>query len=110
MRENFNKISQGMRLKSYNTYDIVCDKWCRIAESEGPSEDGTTDELVPGKSVVLAILEVIFCLLMQKIPVLNVNVSGFHLKPTGTAEENDQLMAETLKCLELLPDICTDDG
>ena len=75
-----------------------------------PDEEGKSDELEPGKSVVLSVLEVIFCLLMQKIPVLNSNVSGFHLKPTGTVEENDQLMAETLKCLELLPDICSDEG
>ena len=47
---------------------------------------------------------------MQKIPLLNSNVSGFHLKPTGTHEENDALMAETVKCLELLPDICSASG
>jgi hypothetical protein len=47
---------------------------------------------------------------MQKIPTLNSNATGLQLKPTGTDEENDVLLAETVKCLELLPDICSDQG
>lgn len=47
---------------------------------------------------------------MQKIPTLNSNATGFQVKPTGTVKENDCLLEETVKCLELLPDICSDTG
>jgi len=59
---------------------------------------------------VTAVLEDVFCLLMQKIPTLNSNATGLQTKPTGTDSENDKLLAETVKCLELLPDICSDEG
>lgn len=95
MRENFNKITEDQETK----------------ETEpGPEDSSECDELVPGKSVILSVLEVVFCLLMQKVPTLNSNISGFLLSQTGSEIENDILIAETVKCLELLLDICSDEG
>jgi CRISPR/Cas system CMR subunit Cmr4 (Cas7 group RAMP superfamily) len=90
MKENFNKLSQ------------------KSGTEEEPAVN--SEELVPGKSVVMSILEVVFCLLIQKVPTLNSSISGFHSTPTGTCDENDELIAETVKCLEMLPDICSDNG
>lgn len=71
-------------------------------------EEAVVDELIPGKSPVLSILEVIFCLLIQKVPVLNSSISGFHSTATGSNDDNDELVAEVVKCLEMLPDLCSD--
>ncbi|OXA59612.1 HEAT repeat-containing protein 5B isoform X2 [Folsomia candida] len=89
MRENFNKIAHE-------------------AEDKNDANDENSENLEPGKSVVIAVLEVVFCLLMQKIPTLNSNATGFQVKSTGTIKENDALLEDTVKCLELLPDICSD--
>ena len=93
MRENFNKLSQES-----------------VSGADDEESSTNSDELVPGKSVVMSILEVVFCLLIQKVPTLNSSISGFHSTPTGTNDENDELIAETVKCLEMLPDICSDTG
>ncbi|ODM87690.1 HEAT repeat-containing protein 5A [Orchesella cincta] len=101
MRENFNKIAEEED-----------DKDPAGTEKELNSEEEATGEELqasPGnKSVVMSVLEVVFCLLMQKIPTLNSHVSGFQVKSTGTPQENDKLLGETVACLELLPDICSD--
>lgn len=80
------------------------------AEDKNDANDENSENLEPGKSVVIAVLEVVFCLLMQKIPTLNSNATGFQVKSTGTIKENDALLEDTVKCLELLPDICSDIG
>jgi len=95
MRENSNKLAQAQESSP-------------ATDDEGKS--ASSDDLVAGKSIVISILEVIFCLLIQKVPTLNSSISGFHSTPTGTNDENDELIAETVKCLEMLPDICSDSG
>jgi len=92
IRENSNRISEESKKQN---------------EGESASTE-PSDELVPGKSPVISILEVIFCLLIQKVPILNSSISGFHSTPTGSNDDNDELVAEVVKCLEMLPDLCSD--
>jgi len=65
---------------------------------------------VAGKCFVLTVLEVLFCLMMQKIPGLNFNASGFQMKVTGSEAENDALVGNTVTCLHNLLDICDHKG
>ncbi|CAL8143424.1 unnamed protein product [Orchesella dallaii] len=114
MRENFNKIAEEENEKdesgSGSEKNIENDNETGLsgAEEELSSQSGALITPAGNKSVVMSVLEVVFCLLMQKIPTLNSHVSGFQVKPTGTAQENDKLLGETVACLELLPDICSD--
>jgi len=101
-------VIEGMREDSNKIAEEEDKAVGKVEVDEGEAESEV--ELVPGKAPVLSILEVIFCLLIQKVPILNSNISGFHSTPTGSNDENDELVAEVVKCLEILPDVCSDKG
>ncbi|KZC10298.1 HEAT repeat-containing protein 5B [Dufourea novaeangliae] len=78
----------------------------------GEGEEG--GELVPGKSLVFAILEVCLCLLVRQIPALNPNPGGTTaiLSQRGymPSEESGKLIAAALSTMESLPNLCSPQG
>ena len=77
-------------------------------------EGGESGELVPGKSLVFAMLEVCLCLLARQIPALNPNPEGATaiLSHRGytPSEENGKLIASALNVMEALPALCSPQG
>ncbi|KAK0176436.1 hypothetical protein PV328_000569 [Microctonus aethiopoides] len=77
-------------------------------------EGGTTGELIPGKSLVFAVLEVCLCLLVRQIPALNPNPEGATaiLSQRGyiSSEDNGKLIASALNVMETLPSLCSPHG
>lgn len=71
-------------------------------------------ELIPGKSLVFAILEVCLCLLVRQIPALNPNPGGttaiLSQKGYMPSEESRKLIAATLNIMESLPTLCSPQG
>jgi hypothetical protein len=77
-------------------------------------EGGSTGEIVPGQSLVFAVLEVCLCLLVRQLPALNpapgptpIVRQHHNLPPT---EESGQLIAAALSCMECLPRLCSPQG
>lgn len=86
-------------------------------------EGGESGEIVPGKSVVYAVLEVCLCLFVRQIPSMNpsttLRLTNEHLQnqikinANGTitlAEDNSLLVASALQCLENLTQLCSPKG
>lgn len=77
-------------------------------------EGEESGELVPGKSLVFAILEVCLCLLVRQIPALNPNPGGTTaiLCQRGymPSEESGKLIAAALSIMEDLPVLCSPQG
>ncbi|KAG7212607.1 hypothetical protein KM043_012898 [Ampulex compressa] len=77
-------------------------------------EGEESGELVPGKSLVFAILEVCLCLLVRQIPALNPNPGGATaiLSQRGyvPCEESAKLISLALNIMESLPVICSPQG
>jgi hypothetical protein len=77
-------------------------------------EGGSTGEIVPGQSLVFAVLEVCLCLLVRQLPVLNPTpgpvpiVRQHHILPP--TEESGQLIAVALSSMECLPRLCSPQG
>lgn len=71
-------------------------------------------ELVPGKSLVFAILEVCLCLLVRQIPALNPNPGGataiLSQKGYVPSEESGKLISLSLNIMESLPTLCSPQG
>lgn len=71
-------------------------------------EGGEDGELVPGKSVVFASLEVCLCLIAGQVPKLNPSPSSPHLpvppQPSG------QLLSNTLHVMSSLTSLCSPQG
>lgn len=71
-------------------------------------------ELVPGKSLVFAVLEVCLCLLVHQIPALNPNPGGataiLSQKGYVPSEESGKLIALALSIMESLPTLCSPRG
>lgn len=78
----------------------------------GEGED--TAELIPGKSLVFAVLEVCLCLLVRQIPALNPNPDAATaiLSQRGylPSEESGRLIASALTVMEALPNLCSPSG
>lgn len=78
----------------------------------GEGEDN--GELIPGKSLVFAILEVCLCLLVRQIPALNPNPAGttaiLSQKGYVPSEESGKLIAAALNIMESLPTLCSPQG
>lgn len=77
-------------------------------------EGGSNGEIVPGQSLVFAVLEVCLCLLVRQLPVLNPApgpvplVRQHHTLPP--TEESGQLIAAALSSMECLPRLCSPQG
>lgn len=71
-------------------------------------------ELIPGKSLVFAVLEVCLCLLVRQIPALNPNPGGataiLSQKGYIPSEETGKLITLSLNIMESLPTLCSPKG
>ncbi|XP_034187118.1 HEAT repeat-containing protein 5B isoform X2 [Osmia lignaria lignaria] len=85
-----------------------------IQEVDLLGEGEENGELIPGKSLVFAILEVCLCLLVRQIPALNPNPAGttaiLSQKGYIPSEESGKLIAAALNIMESLPTLCSPQG
>ena len=77
-------------------------------------EGGESGDIIPGKSVVFATLEVCLCVLVRQIPALNTSLpsTGFQT-PTQQmkiSEESNQLISTALLVMSDLPALCSPAG
>lgn len=84
-----------------------------LPELAALGEGGSSGELVPGRSLVFAALEVCLCLLVRQLPALN-PVGGKGptslLHQPSQGPESRQLIAAALNAVEILPDLCSPAG
>lgn len=93
------------------------------SELDQLGEGGDSGEIIPGQSLVYAVLEVCLCLFVRQIPTMNpsssTQLTTTHLKnqlkmnANGTftlAEDNAMLVASALQCLENLTTLCSPKG
>ncbi|CAL9688110.1 unnamed protein product [Knipowitschia caucasica] len=77
-------------------------------------EGGDTGELVPGKSLVFACMELLVFILVRHLPQLNTKVkespSHATLRPPRLSEQSARLVAHTVSILAELPSLCTPAG
>ncbi|XP_010728169.2 HEAT repeat-containing protein 5B isoform X1 [Larimichthys crocea] len=77
-------------------------------------EGGETGELVPGKSLVFAAMELLVFILVRHLPQLNTRVkespSHVALRPQRLPEESARLVANTVSILAGLPSLCSPAG
>ncbi|XP_074502678.1 HEAT repeat-containing protein 5B isoform X2 [Sebastes fasciatus] len=77
-------------------------------------EGGHTGELVPGKSLVFAAMELLVFVLVRHLPQLNARVkespSHVPLRPQRLPEESARLVANTVSILAELPSLCSPAG
>ncbi|KAM3862626.1 HEAT repeat-containing protein 5B [Diretmus argenteus] len=77
-------------------------------------EGGTTGELLPGKSLVFAAMELLVFILVRHLPHLNSRIkespSHVPLKPQRLSEESARLVANTVSILAELPSLCSPAG
>lgn len=95
--------------------------FCSGKEEEGEKdsqlslgEGGDTGELVPGKSLVFAAMELLVFILVRHLPQLNTRVkeSPSHVphRPQQLPEESARLVANTVSILAELPSLCSPTG
>ncbi|XP_050519241.1 HEAT repeat-containing protein 5B isoform X2 [Diabrotica virgifera virgifera] len=76
-------------------------------------EGGELGDLIPGKSLVVSILEVCLCLLIRLLPTISPSENTAvinSLKITSTFEKSNQLIAASIRCLEKLHYLCSPKG
>uniref|UniRef100_A0A7N9AK96 HEAT repeat-containing protein 5B n=1 Tax=Mastacembelus armatus TaxID=205130 RepID=A0A7N9AK96_9TELE len=77
-------------------------------------EGGESGELVPGKSLVFAAMELLVFILVRHLPQLNTRVkespSHAPLRPRRLPEESARLVANTVSILAELPSLCSPAG
>ncbi|XP_049845033.1 HEAT repeat-containing protein 5B isoform X1 [Schistocerca gregaria] len=76
-------------------------------------EGGTKGDLVPGQSLVFAMLEVCLCVLVRQLPALNPSPSPVICSAVRTlhlTEEAGRLMSAAVSCMESLPKLCSPQG
>lgn len=94
---------------------------CLGKEEEGEKDSGLTlgeggdmGELVPGKSLVFAAMELLVFILVRHIPQLNTRMkespSHVPLRPQRLPEESARLVANTVSILAELPTLCSPAG
>ncbi|KAG7230040.1 hypothetical protein INR49_009760 [Caranx melampygus] len=90
--------------------DEEAEKDCQSNLGEG----GDTGELVPGKSLVFAAMELLVFILVRHLPQLNTRVkespSHVPLRPQRLPEESARLVANTVSILAELPSLCSPAG
>ncbi|KAM4607496.1 HEAT repeat-containing protein 5B isoform 2-T2 [Polymixia lowei] len=84
-------------------------------DSQSPlGEGGDTGELLPGKSLVFAAMELLVFILVRHLPQLNTRVkeSPNHVpvRPQRLSEESARLVANTVTILAELPSLCSPAG
>uniref|UniRef100_A0A668AFD0 HEAT repeat-containing protein 5B n=1 Tax=Myripristis murdjan TaxID=586833 RepID=A0A668AFD0_9TELE len=94
----------------------------RTSKEEGGEKDsqstlgegGDTGELLPGKSLVFAAMELLVFILVRHLPQLNTRVkespSHVPLRPQRLPEESARLVANTVSILAELPSLCSPAG
>ncbi|XP_071390774.1 HEAT repeat-containing protein 5B [Centroberyx affinis] len=94
----------------------------RTSKEEGGEKDsqstlgegGDTGELLPGKSLVFAAMELLVFILVRHLPQLNTRVkespSHAPLRPQRLPEESARLVANTVSILAELPSLCSPAG
>lgn len=84
------------------------------SQSSSLGEGGDTGELVPGKSLVFAAMELLVFILVRHLPQLNTRVkespSHVPLRPQRLSEESARLVANTVSILAELPSLCSPAG
>ncbi|XP_056147320.1 HEAT repeat-containing protein 5B [Lampris incognitus] len=77
-------------------------------------EGGDTGELLPGKSLVFAAMELLVFILVRHLPQLNTRVkespSHVSVQPQRLPEESARLVANTVSILAELPSLCSPAG
>nr|XP_020459804.1 HEAT repeat-containing protein 5B isoform X3 [Monopterus albus] len=77
-------------------------------------EGGDTGELIPGKSLVFAAMELLVFILVRHLPQLNTRMkespSHVPLRPQQLPEESARLVANTVSILAELPSLCSPAG
>lgn len=92
-------------------------------ELEQLGEGGEAGDIIPGQSVVYAVLEVCLCLFVRQIPSMNpsttLRLTNDHLQNqlrnnangmNSLADDNSMLVASALQCLENLTQLCSPKG
>lgn len=121
--EKFNEISapkeNEQNVENNNENEEKDDNKLDVESLEG----GENGEIVPGKSHVYAVLEVVLCLLVRQIPAMNPSQNSkltaellqkqLTMTTNGTyklSDDNCLLVASALQCLEELPNLCSPQG
>ncbi|XP_057651452.1 HEAT repeat-containing protein 5B [Diorhabda carinulata] len=76
-------------------------------------EGGEMGDLIPGKSLVVSILEVCLCLLIRQLPNLSPSTNSAvinSIKVMSSSEKSDQLIAASIRCMEYLHTVCSPKG
>jgi len=87
----------------------------QVSMSKKIGDGGESGNIVPGKSVVFATLEVCLCVLVRHMPALNPAIpsTGFQissLRQTAFSDATCQLLATTLQIMTDLPLLCSPAG
>ncbi|KAG5899474.1 hypothetical protein JTB14_015325 [Gonioctena quinquepunctata] len=76
-------------------------------------EGGEMGDLIPGKSLVVSILEVCLCLIIRQLPTLsplpNTTIVN-SLKVMQSSQQSSQLLAASISCMEDLHKLCSPKG
>ncbi|KAL0275721.1 UNVERIFIED_CONTAM: hypothetical protein PYX00_003499 [Menopon gallinae] len=82
-----------------------------IPEDDSLGEGGETGEIIPGKSLVFAALEVCLCLLVRHLPPLNPTpLVSSPLRSQPLNESSSKLVATALSIMEGLVNLCSAQG
>lgn len=76
-------------------------------------EGGETGEIIPGKSLVFAVLEVCLCLLVRHLPNLSPSPNSAivtSLRVMQPTEDSGLLIASAVTCMENLHKLCSPKG
>ena len=76
-------------------------------------EGGNDGDIVPGQSLVFAVLEVCLCLLVRQLPALNPTPGPTPIVRQlcfPLSEESGKLIAAALTSMECLPRLCSPQG
>ncbi|XP_043929761.1 HEAT repeat-containing protein 5A isoform X2 [Protopterus annectens] len=107
----------------YAAQEHVKEKRRSAEVDDGASEKETVPEfgegrdtggLVPGKSLVFAMLELCLCILVRQLPQLNPKLASSHMNRPGKhyilSESGSQLVCIALSILAELPSVCSPEG
>lgn len=110
----FNITSQFSNSSNYIELVPANQEPKEMAEVDILGEGEETGDLIPGQSLVFAVLEVCLCLLVRQIPALNPSPGGATtvLSHRGytPSEECGRLIASALNVMEGLPKLCSPQG
>ena len=83
-------------------------KNCLVTIGEG----GDSGDIIPGKSLVFASLEVCLCVLVRHLPALNPAIPGAHHTQSRNRLTDDacQLISNVLQLMTQLPPLCSHAG